>query len=61
MPARITLVDIPLAHLILSIIINIATMVLIFILAGKIYRVGILITGKKPKWSEVVKWFKYNY
>jgi len=61
MPARITLVDIPLLQLVLSIIINIAVMILIFILAGKIYRVGILITGKKPKWSEVVKWFKYNY
>ncbi len=61
MPARITLVDISLIQLILSIILNIATMIIIFILAGKIYRVGILITGKKPKWSEVVKWFKYNY
>lgn len=61
MPARITLVDIPLIQLIISIVINIAAMILIFILAGKIYRVGILITGKKPKWSEVVKWFKYNY
>ena len=61
MPARITLVDIPLLQLILSIAINIAVMIFIFILAGKIYRVGILITGKKPKWSEVVKWFKYNY
>lgn len=61
MPARITLVDIPLLQLILSIAINIAVMVSIFVLAGKIYRVGILITGKKPKWSEVVKWFKYNY
>lgn len=61
MPARITLVDIPLLQLTLSIAINIATMIAIFILAGKIYRVGILITGKKPKWSEVVKWFKYNY
>lgn len=61
MPARITLVDIPWLQLIFSIAINIAVMILIFILAGKIYRVGILITGKKPKWSEVVKWFKYNY
>lgn len=61
MPARITLVDISLLQLILSIVINLAVMILIFILAGKIYRVGILITGKKPKWSEVARWFKYNY
>lgn len=61
MPARITLVDIPLVQLMLSIAINIAVMIFVFVLAGKIYRVGILITGKKPKWSEVVKWFRYNY
>lgn len=61
MPARITLVDISWLQLVFSIAINLAVMILIFILAGKIYRVGILITGKKPKWSEVVKWFKYNY
>jgi len=31
-------------------------MLAIFPFAGRIYRVGILITGKKPKWSEVRKW-----
>jgi len=46
---------------ILSIIFNIITMILVFMLAGKIYRVGILMTGKKPKWSEIVKWVKYKY
>ena len=61
MPAKMTLVDVPLWQFILSIIINIATILLLFPLAGKIYRVGILRTGKKPKWSEVVKWLKYKY
>lgn len=61
MPARMTLVGVPFWHLILAFIINVLTFVAIFPIAGKIYRVGILRTGKKPKWSEVVKWLKYKY
>jgi ABC-2 type transport system permease protein len=61
MPARMTIAEVPLFHLIISIFISIATLFAIFPLAGKIYRVGILRTGKKPKWSEVVKWIKYKY
>jgi ABC-2 type transport system permease protein len=56
MPARLTLVEIPILELLLSIAINLAVLFALFPLAGKIYRVGILITGKKPKWSEVRKW-----
>jgi ABC-2 type transport system permease protein len=56
MPARLTLVQVPLLELIASIAINLAVLFAIFPLAGKIYRVGILVTGKKPKWSEVRKW-----
>lgn len=61
MPARMTLVEIPILELLLAILINTAAFIGIFILAGKIYRVGILRTGKKPTWGEVVKWFKYQY
>jgi len=28
-------------------------------LAGKIYRVGILMYGKKVTWKELYKWLKY--
>jgi ABC-2 type transport system permease protein len=56
MPARMALVEVPAWELIVSFIVNITIMLAIFPLAGKIYRVGILITGKKPKWSEVRKW-----
>lgn len=59
MPARMSLVEIPLWQFAASIVINIATMLLIFPFAGKIYRIGILLTGKKPQWSEVIKWLKY--
>ncbi|MDH7606013.1 MAG: ABC transporter permease [Melioribacter sp.] len=61
MPARMSLIDVPLWQLIASVIINILTIILIFPVAGKIYHVGILRTGKKPKWSEVIKWLKYQY
>lgn len=56
MPARMALVEVPLWELVLSFTINLAVLFAILPIAGKIYRVGILITGKKPKWSEVRKW-----
>ncbi len=61
MPVKMTVVDVPIWQLILSLVINTLTIFAIFPVAGKIYRVGILTTGKKPKWSEVVKWIKYKY
>ncbi len=61
MPARMTITEVPVWELVLSIMISIATIFLIFPLAGKIYRVGILMTGKKPKWGEVIKWLKFKY
>jgi ABC-2 type transport system permease protein len=61
MPARMAMIDVPLWQLILAVCINLATIYAIFPIAGKIYHVGILRTGKKPKWSEVIKWLKYKY
>lgn len=61
MPAKMALVDVPLWQVILSTLINIATVFAIFPIAGKIYRVGIMMTGKRPSWTEVIKWLKYKY
>jgi len=61
MPVKMTLVEVPLWQLFACLAVNVATIFVVFPLAGKIYRVGILSTGKKPKWSEVVKWLKYKY
>jgi len=33
--------------------------VLIVMLAAKIYRVGILMYGKKPTYAEIIKWLRY--
>ncbi|MCK5058959.1 MAG: ABC transporter permease [Candidatus Aminicenantes bacterium] len=61
MPARMTVTDVPLWQFILSFIVNIGTILAIFPFAGKIYRIGILRTGKKPKLKEVIKWIKFQY
>lgn len=61
MPAKMALVDVPIWQVILSTLVNIATVFAIFPIAGKIFRVGIMMSGRKPKWSEVVKWLKYKY
>jgi ABC-2 type transport system permease protein len=58
MPCRYTIVDLPFWKLILSQLINIGTLMLIFPLAGKIYRVGILRTGTKPTLREVLRWLR---
>ena len=61
MPAKMALVDVPIWKVLLSTLVNIATVFAIFPIAGKIFRVGIMMSGRKPKWSEVVKWLKYKY
>ncbi|MDP2363830.1 MAG: ABC transporter permease [Ignavibacteria bacterium] len=60
MPARMILVEVPLWQILLSTLISIIVLIGIFKLAGKIYRIGILLTGKKPKWSEVIRWLKMS-
>jgi ABC-2 type transport system permease protein len=43
----------------LSIVILIASIFFFVWLAGKIYRVGILMYGKKPTYREIWKWMRY--
>jgi len=61
MPAKMAMVDVPLWQVLVSTLVNILTVIAIFPIAGKIYRVGIMMTGKKPSWIEVIKWLKYKY
>lgn len=61
MPVKMTLIEVPVWQLVLCVAINIGALFFVFPIAGKIYRIGILRTGKKPKWSEVIKWLKYKY
>src|SRR5690606_21978166 len=50
---------VPFYQIALSIALLFATFIAIVWVASKIYRVGILMYGKKPTWKELVKWLKY--
>lgn len=50
---------VPLWQIALSIAILFATFILVVWFASKIYRVGILMYGKKPTWKELYRWLKY--
>jgi len=52
--------DVPAWQLVLSITLLIFTFIGTTWLAGKIYRVGILMYGKKPSWRELLKWIRYK-
>jgi len=57
---RITIIMPPVAQVAGSIGLLIITTVGMIWLAGKIYRVGILMTGKKPSLPEILKWIRYK-
>lgn len=50
---------VPTWELMLSIGLLIATFLVMVYLSGKIYRVGILMYGKKASWKDLWKWIKY--
>ena len=58
MPARAAVIDVPIWQFIVSFIVSIGTILALFPIAGKIYRIGILSTGKKPTLKELIKWIK---
>lgn len=50
---------VPFWQIAVSIVLLYATFFLVVWFAAKIYRVGILMYGKKPGWKELYKWLKY--
>ena len=50
---------VPIWQQILSLFVLFGTFFIIVKLAAKIYRVGILMYGKKPTYKELAKWLKY--
>ena len=46
--------------IVLSMVILVITFIAFIALAGRIYRVGILMYGKKASYKEIWKWIKYN-
>ena len=53
--------DIPLWEIVLSLVVLYASFVAMVWFAGKIYRVGIFMYGKKPTFKELLKWVRYKY
>lgn len=51
---------VPVWQLILSAVLLIGTFAVTVWLAAKIYRVGILMYGKKYSWKEMIKWIRYR-
>lgn len=58
MMARISY-GVPVWELVLSIFILLASVIIMVWLAAKIYRIGILMYGKKPSFKEWLKWIRY--
>ncbi len=57
-PVRYSLAPIPIGELLLSMGLTFGAMLLVVWVAGRIYRVGILMYGKRPKISEVWRWVR---
>jgi ABC-2 type transport system permease protein len=58
MPVRYSLTSISILEVLTSLAITIATMMLIAWIAGRIYRIGILMYGKKPSLKELLHWVR---
>lgn len=50
---------VPVWQVVLSIAILFGTFVMVVWFASKIYKIGILMYGKRPSWKELYKWLKY--
>lgn len=60
MVARIPITDVPLWQILTSFGLMFITFMLFMKLSAKIYRVGILMYGKKPSFKEIYKWLRYR-
>jgi ABC-2 type transport system permease protein len=59
MYARIVVQTPPLWQIALSLLLLIGTIAGLLVLCARIYRIGILIYGKRPNLPEILKWLKY--
>lgn len=57
---RISLAMPPVWEILTSLLVNFVTIVFITWLAARIYRVGILMYGKRPTLPEVIRWLRYQ-
>lgn len=60
MPVRIAIIDVPVWQLAGTVVLMIATFFVLIWLSARIYRVGILMYGKKASFAELAKWIRYQ-
>lgn len=58
MPARMTLIDVPLWQVGVAFLMNLLTIWCCIKAGAKIYRITILMTGKRPSWAEIWTWLR---
>jgi ABC-2 type transport system permease protein len=58
MPARWSLTTVPVAQLATSIVLSVLAILAVAWIAGRIYRTGILMYGKKPSLMDVTRWIR---
>lgn len=58
MTARIAATTVPLWQIALSVVLTLLTLYFSIWIASKIYRIGILMYGKKPQFKDLIKWIK---
>ena len=57
---RISVSPVPWYEIVASIVLMLVTTAAILYITSKIYRVGILMYGKKPNLPEILRWVKYS-
>jgi ABC-2 type transport system permease protein len=60
MIVRIAATNVPIIEIVASIIALVAFFFFAVWISAKIYRIGILMTGKKPKFSDLIKWIRMS-
>lgn len=60
MPLRVSLQTPPLWQLALSIVLLLLSIAVVILASAKIYRVGILMYGKRPTLPEMFRWLRYS-
>ncbi|MFQ3597090.1 MAG: ABC transporter permease [Chloroherpetonaceae bacterium] len=59
MMGRLAITDVPLWQVLLSIALMVGTFYAVMLFSAKVYRIGVLMYGKKPSLAEILKWLKY--
>jgi ABC-2 type transport system permease protein len=59
MPLRMTVIQVSTATLLGSLAVGLVACALVVWLAGRIYRVGMLMYGKRPSIGELIRWIRY--